>query len=227
MNDGIMKNWGELLKKMPSLILGLFLFAVGVVMSLYSDLGMSPWGVFQVGLAKSMPLTLGEVSQVVGLAVLLLGWALGFPPGLGTVANMYLIGVFIDLVMEWGLLPQPAGFVPQMVMLLLGIVVIGVASLLYLRVQLGAGPRDGLMVGLVTRLDRPVYQVRMAIEVTVLVVGFFLGGPVGIGTILNAVLMGPVVQRSFKLGGFDPKSEQVDLFKLARILSGRSEGLKK
>lgn len=211
--------------RLPTLILGLFLFSVGVVMSLYSNLGMSPWGVFQVGLAKILPLTFGQVSQVVGLAVLVLGWALGFPPGLGTVANMYLVGLFIDLVMVWNLLPQPTELVPQIVMLVLGIVVIGIASLLYLGVQLGAGPRDGLMVGLVTKLDRPVSQVRMAIEVTVLVMGFFLGGPVGIGTILNALLTGPVVQRSFKLGGFNPKSEQVDLYKLARILSGRSKGL--
>ena len=192
-------------------------------MGLYSNLGMNPWGVFQVGLAKILPLTLGQVSQVVGLAVLILGWALGFPPGLGTVANMYLVGLFIDLVIAWNLLPQPTGLVPQMAMLLLGIVVIGVASLFYLRAQLGAGPRDGLMVGLVTMLDRPVSQVRMAIEVTVLVLGYFLGGPVGVGTILNALLTGPVVQRSFKLGGFNPKSEQVDLHKLARILSGRSK----
>lgn len=213
--------------RLPTLILGLFLFSVGVVMSLYSNLGMSPWGVFQVGLAKILPLTFGQVSQVVGLAVLVLGWALGFPPGLGTVANMYLVGLFIDLVMAWNLLPQPTELVPQMTMLVLGIVVIGVASLLYLRVQLGAGPRDGLMIGLVTKSDRPVAHVRMAIEVTVLVMGFFLGGPVGIGTILNALLTGPVVQRSFKLGGYNPKSEQVDLFKLARILSGRSKGLEK
>lgn len=213
--------------RLPTLILGLFLFSVGVVMSLYSNLGMSPWGVFQVGLAKILPLTFGQVSQVVGLAVLVLGWALGFPPGLGTVANMYLVGLFIDLVMSWNLLPQPAKLFPQIVMLVLGIVVIGIASFFYLRVQLGAGPRDGLMVGLVTKLDRPVSQVRMAIEVTVLVMGFFLGGPVGIGTILNALLTGPVVQRSFKLGGFNPKSEQVDLYKLARILSSRSKGLEK
>lgn len=198
-----------------------------MVLSLYSNLGMSPWGVFQVGLAKILPLTFGQVSQVVGLAVLVLGWALGFPPGLGTVANMYLIGLFIDLVMTWNLLPQPTEMISQIAMLALGILVIGIASLLYLRAQLGAGPRDGLMVGLVTKLDRPVSQVRIAIEVTVLVLGFFLGGPVGIGTILNALLTGPVVQRSFRLGGFNPKSEQVDLYKLARILSGRSKGLEK
>ncbi|MBA7691790.1 hypothetical protein ES703_100344 [subsurface metagenome] len=129
--------------------------------------------------------------------------------------------------MAWNILPQPTEMIPQMAMLLLGIVVIGIASLLYLRAQLGAGPRDGLMVGLVTKLDRPVSQVRMAIEVTVLVIGFFLGGPVGIGTILNALLTGSVIQRSFKLGGFNPKSEQVDLYKLVRILSGRSKGLEK
>ena len=191
-------------------------------MSLYSNLGMSPWGVFQVGLAEILPFTLGQVSQIVGLAVLILGWALGFPPGLGTVANMYLVGLFIDLVMAWGFLPQPTALIPQIAMLILGIIVIGIASLFYLKVQLGAGPRDGLMVGLVTKLDRPVSQIRMGIEVTVLVMGFFLGGPVGIGTIVNALFTGPAVKLSFRLGGFNPKSEQVDLYRLARILSGKS-----
>jgi uncharacterized membrane protein YczE len=216
----IVDNWGHLLRKMPSLLLGLLLFALGVVANLYSGLGMSPWGVFQYGIARNIPLTFGQVSQIVGLAVLLLGWALGFPPGLGTLANMFFIGFFIDLIMGLGLIPEPGDIIGQFAMLIVSIALIGVASLFYLRVQLGAGPRDGLMVGLVSRLDRPVSHVRIAIEGTVLVLGYILGGPVGIGTLINALLLGPSVQLAFRLGRFNPKSKQVNLYRLARCLSG-------
>lgn len=214
-------NWKGFIKRLPSLFLGLFLFALGVVMNLYSNLGMSPWGVFQVGLAERLPMTFGQVSQFVGLVVLAIGWGLGFPPGFSTFANMYFIGFFIDLIMAWGLLSQPTNIIWQLAMLIAGVATIGIASLFYLRVQLGAGPRDGLMVGLVTKLDRPVSYVRIAIEGTVLVLGYALGGPVGLGTIITTLLTGPTVQAAFKLGGFDAKSEQVNLYKLTRCLSGK------
>ena len=96
-------NWLSFLGKLPSLFFGLFLFALGAVMNLYSNLGMSPWGVLQVGLTYRVPLTLGQVSQAVGLVVLIIGWLLGFAPGFATFMNMYFIVLFIDLIMEWGI----------------------------------------------------------------------------------------------------------------------------
>jgi len=190
------------------------------VANLYSGLGMSPWGVLQVGLARYVPLTFGQVSQIVGLVVLAIGWALGFAPGLGTLANMFFIGYFIDAIMSSGLLPQPGEIVGQLAMLIFSVTLIGVASYFYLRVQLGAGPRDGLMVGLVSKLDRPVSAVRIAIEGTVLILGYILGGPIGVGTLFNALLLGPSVQLAFRLGGFDAKSEQLNMYRLVRCLSG-------
>lgn len=181
---------------------------------------MSPWGVLQVGLAGYVPLTFGQVSQIVGLVVLAIGWALGFAPGLGTLANMFFIGYFIDAIMSSGLLPQPGEIVGQLAMLIFSVTLIGVASYFYLRVQLGAGPRDGLMVGLVSKLDRPVSAVRIAIEGTVLILGYILGGPIGVGTLFNALLLGPSVQLAFRLGGFDAKSEQLNMYRLVRCLSG-------
>jgi uncharacterized membrane protein YczE len=108
-------------------------------------------------------------------------------------------------------------------MLLFSVTMIGVASLLYMRVQLGAGPRDSLMVGLVSKLDKPVSTIRTMIEGTVLVIGYLLGGSVGVGTLVNAFLMGSTVQVFFKIGGFNAKSEQIDLYKLVRCLSGKEE----
>ena len=189
-------------------------------MTLYADLGMAPWGVLQVGLTRYTSLTFGQVSQVVGLAVLVLGWLLGFPPGFGTVMNMYFVGYFMDQIMAWSLVPTPGTLPGQLALLVGGILVLGAASYMYLSPRLGAGPRDGLMMGLVQRLGRPVYQVRGAIEVTVLVLGYLLGGPVGVGTLITAFTTGYAVQLAFRLGGYDKDARHMDLYGLVRYLRG-------
>ena len=213
-------NWVGFLRRLPGLFVGLFFFALGIVMTLYADLGMAPWSVLQVGLTRYTPLSFGQVSQVVGLAVLVLGWLLGFPPGFGTVMNMYFVGYFMDLIMAWGLVPVPRSLPGQLVLLMGGILVLGAASYMYLNPKLGAGPRDGLMMGLVQRLGRPVYQVRGAIEVTVLVLGYLLGGPVGVGTLITAFTTGYAVQLAFRLGGYDKDVRHMDLYSLIRYLRG-------
>lgn len=182
---------------------------------------MAPWGVFHVGVSVISGLTLGQVSQLVGLAVLLLGWALGFPPGFGTVMNMFFVGWFTDLIMEWGIVPRPTDPLGQVALLLMSVILIGVGSLFYLRVQLGAGPRDGLMVGLMYKLNRQVWIVRGSIEVLVLILGFLLGGPVGIGTVVTALTVGYSVQVAFKLGRFEGKSPQMNLWQLYGYLQGK------
>ena len=220
MRERLIANWVAFLGRIPSLVLGLFLFAAGLVANLYSGLGMSPWGVLTIGIERHMPLTLGQTSQMIGLVVLAIGWALGFAPGFGTIANMYFIGTFIDLIMARGLLRTLTSLIERYAMLFFSIILIGVASYLYLRVRLGAGPRDGLMMGLVKKLDRPVSTIRGALEVTVLIIGFLLGGPVGIGTVLNAFLLGVSVQLAFKIGRYDRKTPHIDLLELCRFLSG-------
>ncbi|HEX9914755.1 MAG TPA: membrane protein [Candidatus Bathyarchaeia archaeon] len=212
-------NWLSFLGKLPSLFFGLFLFALGAVMNLYSNLGMSPWGVLQVGITYKVPLTLGQVSQAVGLVVLVIGWLLGFAPGFATFMNMYFIGLFIDLIMEWGIVPMYDGLPGELALLLGGIIVLGAGSYFYMNPKLGAGPRDGLMLGFVQKLDRPVSHVRGAIEVTVLVLGYILGGPVGIGTVITALTVGYSVQLFFKLGRYDRKSSHMDLVELIRLLT--------
>ena len=213
-------NWADFLRRLPGLFVGLFFFALGIVMTLYADLGMAPWSVLQVGLTRYTPLTFGQVSQAVGLAVLVLGWLLGFPPGFGTVMNMYFVGYFMDQIMAWGLVPVPRSLPGQLALLIGGILVLGAASFMYLNPRLGAGPRDGLMMGLVQRLGRPVYQVRGAIEVTVLILGYLLGGPVGVGTLITAFTTGYSVQLAFRLGGYDKNARHMDLYGLIRYLRG-------
>jgi len=219
--EKIVENWVSFLGKMPSLFLGLFLFAAGLVANLNSRLGMSPWGVLTIGLTNHVSLTFGQVSQLVGFAVLAIGWVLGFSPGMGTLANMYFIGLFIDLIIAWGLIPVPDGLVLQFAMLFVSIALIGVGSYFYMRVRLGTGPRDGLMMGLVRRLDYPVAAVRGTLEVTVLAIGWLLGGPVGVGTVINAFTLGLSVQTAFRLGGYDKNAEHTNLLKLFGYLSGK------
>ncbi|MCJ7730687.1 membrane protein [Candidatus Bathyarchaeota archaeon] len=209
------------LRRLPSLYFGLFLFALGAVMMLYADLGLSSWGVFQIGLTNTMGLTFGQASQLVGLGVLIFGWVLGFPPGFGTVMNMYFIGYFIDRIMEWWIAPEFNNVALQLALLIGGMAMIGVASYFYLSPKLGAGPRDGLMIGLVQKLNRPVGQVRGGIEVTVTVLGYLMGGPVGVGTVISAFSVGYFVQIAFKLGKYDRNAKHMDLFELARYLSGK------
>jgi uncharacterized membrane protein YczE len=223
MAGNLTRNWMSFLARMPSLFVGLFLFSAGIVANLHAGLGMMPWGVLNVGLESMTSFTLGEVSQVVGLAVLLLGWLLGFPPGFGTFTNMYVIGVLIDWIIASGLIPIQETLLWQLVLLLLSVAFLGVGTLLYIRVGLGAGPRDGLMMGLVKKTGRPVSTIRGAIEITVLVIGYLLGGPIGIGTLISAVTVGYAVQLAFKLGGYSKDAEQLDIYKLAGLLRGEGD----
>lgn len=190
-------------------------------MILYADLGMSAWGVFQIGLMNVIGLSFGQATQVVGLGVLIFGWFLGFPPGFGTVSNMFFIGYFIDVIIGLGIVPKFNNIVLQLVLLVAGMAMIGVASYFYLSPKLGAGPRDGLMIGLVQKLDREVSVVRAGIEVTVLVLGIAMGGPIGIGTVITAFSIGYFVQMAFKLGKYDRNAKHMNLYELARYLGGK------
>ncbi len=213
-------SWKSLAKKTPILLIGLFLTAVGVVANLNSGLGMHPWGVFHLGISRMTGLSLGTVTQLVGFVVIGIGWALGFPPGVGTVANMLIVGWFMDRIVEFHLLPTPTELPYQLAMVVFSILTTGIATYLYLSPQLGAGPRDGLMVGFVRKLDKPVWMVRGAIEMSVLAVGFLMGGTVGIGTVMIAATVGYSIQFFFQLGHYDRKTKQFNLYEQYRDLTG-------
>ncbi len=200
------KEWIDTLKKMPLLFFGLFLYAVGILEMLYSNLGTSPWETFNLGIINYAPLTLGQGSQLIGLIVLLVSYFIGVIPGIASILNMFFIGFFIDIVDNTGLFRIPETIIGKFVLLLAGILTIGWATYFYLKVELGAGPRDGLMEGLVKITKKPVWLVRSIIEITVLAIGYFLGGPVGIGTLITAFTIGFSVQLAFKMGKYDSKT---------------------
>jgi len=183
---------GRLALRLPQLFGGLFLYGVSMAMLVRSTLGLDPWDVFHYGVAEKLPLSFGMVVIVVGFLVLLLWIPLRQLPGLGTVANAIVIGLATDASLA--LIPEPGDLAPRLALLIAGVALNGLAGALYIGAQLGPGPRDGLMTGLVRRTGLSVRLVRTSIELTVLGVGFALGGTVGLGTVVYALSIGPLVQ---------------------------------
>ena len=209
---------------MPTLFLGFFLFAIAILLALYSKLGMSPWDVFHMGIVNHSVLTFGQTSQAVGFCIIIVSMFLGVTPGIGSVLNMIFIGVFIDLINNTGIFKTPGSILEKILMLISAILIMGIATYFYLKVELGAGPRDGLMEGLVIKLNKPVWLIRGTIEITALIIGFILGGPVGIGTLILAVAIGPSVQFAFKIGKYDSKkAEHMNFIDLYRKIKGIKE----
>jgi uncharacterized membrane protein YczE len=190
----------SVLPRLPGLLVGLVLFGVGIALMAASGLGLGPWEVFHQGIANRTGIALGTVSIIVGIPVLALWWPLGERPGIGTILNIALIGTATNIALP--LLPRPGEPVPQLLMSAAGVLVIGLGSGLYLAADLGPGPRDGLMTGLHHRFGWSIRRARTGIELIVLVVGFLLGGTIGLGTILFAFGIGPVVQAFLRV--FDP-----------------------
>jgi uncharacterized membrane protein YczE len=181
----------RLARRIIQLVIGLVLFGVGIGLMLQSGLGVPPWDVLHQGLARQFGLTVGVWSIIVSVVVLLLWLPLKQAYGLGTLLNAVIIGVVIDLT---GLfIPDATATGVAWVMLLAGVVLIGVASGLYIGANLGPGPRDGLMTG-IARRGPSIRMTRAVIEITVLTLGWILGGTFGLGTIVFALAIGPLVQ---------------------------------
>ena len=192
---------GGLAVRLVSLGFGLLLFALAIVLILESKLGLSPWDVLNQGLAKHTPLSFGMANVAIGLTVLGLGWSLGGAPGLGTFANAVLVGAFIQGLTSIHAVTALAhdGLSVRIPLLVVGIWLIGPASAFYIGADLGAGPRDTLMLVGSRRTGRRVGLVRAVLEVCALAIGIVLGGTFGVGTVLFAVLVGPIVESSFAL----------------------------
>ena len=182
---------GRLPRRLAQLLVGVILYGVAIGLIVRAALGLSPWDVFHAGVLRHTGGSFGTVVIVVGIAVLLLWIPLRQQPGLGTVANVVLVGASIDATLA--ALDQPEPLLGRAFLLVLGIGLNGVAGALYLGARLGPSARDGLMTGLARRTGWSLRLVRTGIELSVLAVGFALGGAVGVGTILYAVTIGPLV----------------------------------
>lgn len=174
------------------LLLGLFLYGIAIALLLRSGLGSSPWDVLAQGVARVSGLSFGTTTVAISVVVLAAWIPLRQRPGWGTLFNTLLIGPFADLGLAW--IPAAHDAAWQAAALAGGLVLLALASALYLGAGLGPGPRDGLMTGLVARTGRPVWAVRSAIELSVVALGWLLGGTVGIGTAIFAFGIGPLIQ---------------------------------
>ena len=170
------------------LIFGLILFGIGESLLITANIGVSPWFVLHQGLAFKTGYTIGITTFIVSVAVLLLWFPLKQKPGIGTILNAILISVVIDLSLF--ILPYPKEFLFQFLQVIIGILIIGIGSGYYLIANLGPGPRDGLMVGLSKQTNQSIAFVRTILELSVVGIGFLLGGIVGIGTIIYAICIG-------------------------------------
>lgn len=193
------------IKPIGRLLFGLYLVGLGLAMMIHTGLGVPPWDVLSQGLSVQTGWSFGTSAVVISAVVLLLWIPIKQQPGIGTVINAILIGPFADL--NAPLMPQLDGWLANLVWMLLGLISVALGAGLYISANLGAGPRDGLMVGLTRVSGWPFWIIRTIGESLVLATGWLLGGTVGIGTALFAVAIGYLMQTSMKMFGFDPKGD--------------------
>lgn len=187
----------------PRLLLGLGVFAGGLALMLRANLGLSSWDVLHDALGRLTPLTFGQAVVGVSVLVVVASLALGVKPGPGTLANVLLIGAFTDLILATGVLVDLASgpYPLRLLASVTGLAAIAFGTALYVGAELGAGPRDSLMLAVAKWSRRSPGTARAAIEASVLVVGVALGGAAGVGTLLFAILIGPAIDAAFRLLG--------------------------
>ena len=173
------------------LCFGLTLFGLGEGLLIVSFTGASPWSVLAQGISLNINLSIGTITFLISLVVLVLWIPLGQKPGMGTIFNALIIAIMIDLCIKF--VPTPSNYIHQLILAIISVITVGIGGGIYLVSNLGAGPRDGLMIGLQKLTKLPIAVVRAALEISAVSVGWYLGGTVGVGTLLFAFGIGPCV----------------------------------
>ena len=201
-------KWQTFPRDFAVIQIGFALIGLSIACLIRSDLGTSPWVVFEVALLKFIPITPGQAGIMVGMGVLVIALLLREPVGWGTMANIVFIGLWEDLSLKY--LPRAQSFLPlQALYLALGVIIMGSATAIYIGVNAGAGPRDSLMLAVARTTRRSVRLARTLVEIVVVTTGWLLGGPIGIGTLIFALAIGPAVQIGFRLFKVAPDAPQV------------------
>lgn len=188
---------GVMTRRIIQLVVGLFLFGAGCALIIEAGLGVDPWTVFAQGISVQTGWGIGWIVNGVGFLVLLAWIPLHQRPGVGTIANILVVGTSIQIVLDW--VPAVEGLLFQALIFVAGLLLVAFASGLYIGAHFGPGPRDGLMTGLNGRIGWPIWLCRLLVEATVLAIGWMLGGTVGIGTLAFALLIGPLVHLALPL----------------------------
>ena len=194
------KSIGERVFK---LVVGLFVCSIGIIMTINSNLGMQPWDVLHQGIANRLGITIGTAAIIVAAITMIADFLLGDNIGWGTVANMILVGFFMDFILYTGFIPEAGNILTGSALLIGGLVVLAFGMVFYMDSGLGSGPRDGLMVCLQKKTGKSANIVKVAMDMSALVMGVLLGGSVGIGTVISAFGLGYAIKVVFKLCKFD------------------------
>lgn len=205
--------------RLALLVLGTALTALGVVMMLQADIGLEPWSVFHQGLELTTGISFGMTSSLTGFIAIAAAVILGESFGIGTVVNIVLCGVLIDLVNAAALIPRMTSIFSGVLMLFAGMVVLAVGTWLYMASELGSGPRDALTVALARKTKRSVGPCRVVMDCTVTALGYLMGGKLGLGTVIAAVFVGWIIDLTFRLVRFHPTElRQENIAETLRIL---------
>jgi len=181
------------------LCLGLSLFGLGEGLLIISFTGASPWSVLAQGISLNIDLSIGTITLFISIAVLIFWIPLNQKPGIGTILNALIIALMIDISIKF--IPTPENYISQLILAITAVLTVGLGGGIYLVANLGAGPRDGLMVGIQKKTNLPIAAVRAFLEITVVSIGWYLGGTVGVGTLLFAFGIGPAVALGLFLTG--------------------------
>lgn len=197
----------DTLKKIVRIVLGLFIFALGITLSVQANIGLAPWDAFSAGVSHQTSISFGTVVVLSGLVIIVVDILLKEKIGIGSILNAVLIGQFVDLIQSLQWIPKMNRFFPGVILMVFGLTLIVFGSYVYIGAGMGCGPRDALMVALGKRFPRlPIGVIRGLIEGTVLAIGFSLGAKVGIGTVISAFGIGFILQLMFRLLRFDVKN---------------------
>lgn len=194
------------IKKIPGLVLAFFICAYGIAQVKVLNFGMAPWDTLVLGINSKTGIEFGKLTQAIGIIIILFSIIIKIYPGIGTVLNITFIGFFVDLISKFNILLVPENFILKLITLVYGLIVLNYGLYSYLKYELGAGPRDGLMVGLVKITGLDVKYVRTGIESIVLAAGYLLGGTVGIGTVISTFSGGYILDKIFQWKKFDARS---------------------
>lgn len=199
----------DILKNSLTAAFGLFLFAFGVYLTIQANIGVGPWDVFSLGLSSALGILYGTASIAISLIIVAIDIALREKIGIGMLLDAVLVGKFVDLFNFLNIVPPQKSLFMSLIIIVAGQFIMGCAQYFYMKAALGCGPRDSLLVGLKRRIKKlPIGAISIIILASVTVIGWLLGGPIGLGTLVCVLLQGPVMQLVFSLLRFDPTGVQ-------------------
>jgi uncharacterized membrane protein YczE len=183
---------------------GLFLYALGIIITMKGNVGYAPWEVLHSGISQTFGISIGIINTLVGAIIVVIVCLMGEKIGIGTLFNMFMIGTFMDLILFFNIIPSIENIWIGTFFLLIGLFIISLGTYFYIASAFGAGPRDSLMVAMKRKTNLPIGLCRGILELSVVIIGWYLGGLIGIGTVISAFTIGFFVQITFKLLKFDP-----------------------